>query len=81
MRTTIDSGGRVVVPKPMRDALGLRPGSDVEVSMRDGRVEIEPAIVPMRLVKRRGVTVAEAGVPLPPLSAAQVREVQEQARR
>ncbi|MBA2342293.1 MAG: AbrB/MazE/SpoVT family DNA-binding domain-containing protein, partial [Thermoleophilaceae bacterium] len=26
MRTTIDSAGRIVVPKPLRDALGFGPG-------------------------------------------------------
>jgi AbrB family looped-hinge helix DNA binding protein len=81
MRTTIDAGGRVVVPKPLRDALGLRPGSEVEVSLRDGHVEIEPAGVPMRLVEKNGVTVVETDVPLPPLTPEQVREVLEQVRR
>jgi AbrB family looped-hinge helix DNA binding protein len=32
METTIDSVGRIVVPKPLRDALGLTPGSTVDIS-------------------------------------------------
>ena len=32
MRVTIDALGRVVVPKPLRDSLGLRPGSKVDIS-------------------------------------------------
>ena len=32
MRTTVDELGRVVVPKPLRDALGLEPGTEVDVS-------------------------------------------------
>jgi AbrB family looped-hinge helix DNA binding protein len=81
MKTTIDAGGRVVVPKQFRDALGLRPGSEVDVVLRDGHVEIEPASVPMRLVRKGGVTVAETDAPVPPLTPEQVREVLEQVRR
>jgi AbrB family looped-hinge helix DNA binding protein len=81
MRTTIDGGGRVVVPKPMREALGLHAGSEVEVVLRDGRVEIEPASAPMRLVERGGVTVAESDVQLPALTTEQVREVLDRVRR
>lgn len=41
MRTTIDRAGRVVIPKALRDALGLVPG-EVEL-IRDGAgVRIEP---------------------------------------
>lgn len=32
MKTTIDSGGRLVVPKELRDRLGIRAGSRVEIS-------------------------------------------------
>ena len=32
MEAVIDSGGRIVLPKQLRDALGLTPGSRVDVS-------------------------------------------------
>lgn len=32
MEATIDSGGRLLLPKALRDALGLAPGSTVDVS-------------------------------------------------
>ena len=31
MRSTIDKAGRLVIPKPLRDQLGLRPG-EVELT-------------------------------------------------
>lgn len=40
MRTTIDAAGRVVVPKALRDAVGLAPGTELEIEAVDGRVEI-----------------------------------------
>jgi len=81
MRTTIDAAGRVVVPKALRDELGLRAGQDVEISLRDGRIEIEPVPVPMRLVNKGGILVAEPERPLPPLTTDLVRETLERVRR
>ena len=70
-----------MIPKPLRDELGLRGGEAIEVTVRDGRVEIEPAPTPMKLVRRNGALVAEPEASLPPLTAAEVREALERARR
>lgn len=43
MSVTIDSAGRLVVPKSVRDAMGLRPGMPVDVAFVDGHIEIEYA--------------------------------------
>lgn len=41
MRTTIDRAGRVVIPKALRDQLGLTPG-EVEVRSDGAGLRIEP---------------------------------------
>ena len=41
MRTTIDTAGRLVIPKPLRDRVGLRPG-EVEVTVDGSGLRIEP---------------------------------------
>ena len=52
----------------------------LEVSTRDGTVVIEPATVPMRLVRERGFLVVKPEVPLPPLTDELVRETLESIR-
>lgn len=42
MEAVIDSVGRIVVPKPLRDALGLTPGTVVDISPYGSGVQITP---------------------------------------
>ena len=81
MNATIDNGGRVVIPKAIRDELGLSPGVTVEVVARGGLVVLVPAATPLRLVKRGGGVVAEPAAPLPTLTAEEVRATLEASRR
>jgi AbrB family looped-hinge helix DNA binding protein len=81
MKTTIDGAGRIVVPKPLRQALGLKPGQSLEISAGDGRLEIEIAATPVKLQKRGKGVVAVPDAELPPLTAEQVRETLERVRR
>jgi AbrB family looped-hinge helix DNA binding protein len=41
MRATIDKAGRLVIPKRLRDEVGLRPGA-VEVSVSGTGLRVEP---------------------------------------
>ncbi len=79
MRATIDGGGRVVVPKPVRDRLGLQAGSEVEIIERDGSVEIAPVATPMTLADDEPVAVTDREMPV--LTAEMVRRTLESLRR
>jgi AbrB family looped-hinge helix DNA binding protein len=81
MRTTIDAAGRIVLPKAIRDQLSLYGGQELEVLARDGKLEIEVPLTPMRLEERDGVTVAVTDVAMPPLTPELVRETLERVRR
>jgi AbrB family looped-hinge helix DNA binding protein len=56
---TIDTAGRVVIPKSIREEAGIRPGMPLSVVCRDGRIEIEPQLEDVRVVDRGGIFVAE----------------------
>jgi AbrB family looped-hinge helix DNA binding protein len=81
MTTAIDSAGRIIVPKRLRDALGLAPGQTLEITASDGRLEIAIAATPMALKKRGKGLVAVPDAPVPPLTTEQVRDTLERTRR
>jgi AbrB family looped-hinge helix DNA binding protein len=81
MKTTIDSAGRIVVPKSLRQALDIKPGQTLEIRAGDGRLEIEIAATSMTLQKRGKDVVAVPDVGLPTLTADVVRETLERIRR
>jgi AbrB family looped-hinge helix DNA binding protein len=77
MRTTIDSAGRVVLPKAVREQAQLKPGMPLEVRFREGCIEIEPAPLEIDLKKRGRLLVA-----IPREAATSMtREVVEESRR
>ncbi len=58
MEASIDSVGRIVIPKPLRDALGLVAGSTVDVSRYGAGLQLTPSGRTARLVEESGVLVA-----------------------
>ena len=64
MEAQIDQAGRVVLPKPIRDALGLLPGTKVDISPYGAGVQVIPSGRTARLVDEGGVLVAEGDTPV-----------------
>ena len=79
MRATIDAAGRLVVPKAIRDELGLAAGTELELHVVNGRLEIS---VPSRVRVEEGphgIRFAADGAA--ELTDEQVRDLIEKARR
>ncbi len=46
MQVSIDRAGRIVVPKPMREQLGLSPDTPLEIDVVDGHLELVASHTP-----------------------------------
>lgn len=81
MSSTIDAAGRVVIPKALRDAMGLTPETPIDFIFTDGRIEIEFAPTTIRADLSGWMPVLESDEPLPPLTDEIVRATLESVRR
>lgn len=81
MRTTIDGAGRVVVPKALRDAMGLTAGRAIDVVYVDGRIQIDLAPARVEVADEDGLPVLRATEAMPPLTDELVRDAIEINRR
>ncbi len=77
----MDAAGRVVIPKSLREAIGLGEGGEIEIQLVDGVLVVAPPTVRKRLEDRDGRTTIVPDEPLPPLSDRVVREVLDTIRR
>jgi AbrB family looped-hinge helix DNA binding protein len=57
---TVDSKGRIVLPKDVRERLGISPGTEVDVHEEDGRAVVEPEDDPDEILERMERLVEEA---------------------
>jgi AbrB family looped-hinge helix DNA binding protein len=80
MRTTIDAAGRVVIPKPIRAAARIEPGTELEVTLSGELIELRPAPGSVRLKKKGKLLVAVAGDDTEALSATTVNETIREVR-
>ena len=57
---TVDSKGRIVLPKKVRERLGIEPGTEVEVQEEDGKAIVEPERDPECILERMESLVEDA---------------------
>ena len=81
MKTTIDPAGRLVIPKQIRQKAGLRPGIPLDVRWRAGRIEIEPALFPVKLVRKGRLLVVVPERTVAKLAAGAVERTRQALRR
>jgi len=73
----LDKAGRIVIPKPLREALNLEPGDALELDRAGDEITLRPVRGSGPLTKEQGVWVFRTGQPL---TAAVTDEVLERIR-
>ena len=63
-RTTIDKAGRVVIPKPLREALNLEAGDSLELESSGDQITLRPVRGTGPLQQEHGIWVFRTGEPL-----------------
>jgi AbrB family looped-hinge helix DNA binding protein len=72
MKVAIDSAGRLVIPKTIRDAARIGPGTEVDVALVGEFIEVRPVSTNVRLRREGRLLVATPGPGTGTLSAAAV---------
>lgn len=70
-----------MIPKSVRDLLGLRGGEELEIVERDGVIELWPALSEVDFVQTDDGPIAMSKHGIPPLTAEAVPDALEQTRR
>jgi bifunctional DNA-binding transcriptional regulator/antitoxin component of YhaV-PrlF toxin-antitoxin module len=71
----------MVIPKPLRDELGVIGPAEVEITATDGRLEVTVPDVPARVEERDGLSVIVTDEPMAPMSVEETRAAIDRARR
>jgi AbrB family looped-hinge helix DNA binding protein len=81
MVTTMDSTGRLVIPREIRREAGIEPNTPLDVRWRDGVIEIEPQPLAVKLQKRGRLLVAVPRTKVPALTTDVVERTRRKIRR
>ena len=74
MKATVDAVGRIVIPKRIRDRLGIEVGAELEVVETETGIRVEVASVTPRIVRSAGRRVVKTGKALSAEAALAVRD-------
>jgi AbrB family looped-hinge helix DNA binding protein len=80
METKVSSKGQVVLPSPLRQRLGLRPGDSLDVRVEGDAIVLRPRRTKRRKARiivdpRTGLAVLSAGPGAPILTNKQVKDI------
>ncbi len=81
MRVGIDAVGRMVIPKLLREEVGIKGATQLELAVVDGRLEITMPDVCAHVEDRDGVAVIVSEEPIRPMTVDDTREAIDRVRR
>jgi AbrB family looped-hinge helix DNA binding protein len=81
MQVTVDGVGRIVIPKPLRQALGIGPDTRLEVIPDGTGIRLEPVQVAERPIDESDGLPLLGGAPGVVLTDEDVRHVRDELQR
>jgi len=82
MRLVVDTAGRIVIPKALRDRLRLSPGTELEAEIEDDRLVATPVGGPdVVLIEENGRLVAATTQPTAPMTQEELLKLIEEGRQ
>lgn len=73
----VDDRGRILIPKEIRERIGLQPGSGARLEVEDNRLIITPPLSPEEFIRQMEGFITEGEPSLQPLK---LKEIWEQPR-
>lgn len=74
---TVDDRGRILIPKEIRERIGLQPGSGARLEVEDDRLIITPPLSPEKFIQQMQGCITEGEPSIEPL---RLKEIWEQPR-
>ena len=80
METRVSTKGQIVLPKPIRKRMGLRPGDPLDAKIESGRIVLTPRRTRSRkdrIIKdpETGLPVLTAGPGAPQITSAEIEAI------
>jgi AbrB family looped-hinge helix DNA binding protein len=57
METTLDRFGRIIIPKDVRDDLGLEAGAVLQIEKKGEKIVLQPVQGEPRIMEKKGILV------------------------
>lgn len=74
VEVTVDDRGRILIPKEVRERLGLKPGSNAKMEAREGKLIITPPLPPEEFIRRMEGCITEGEPAMDPLKLKEMWE-------
>ena len=81
MKVTMDRVGRIVIPKGLRDQLGLQPDEELDASIDGHAIRLEPRAAASRVVVERNGFAVLRSVGAARLTDRMVRDLRDAEQR
>ena len=70
----VDERGRILIPKDIREQLGLQPGSPAKLEVDDGKLVVRPSLSPDEFIRLMEGCIKEGKPSIDPMNLKKIWE-------